>query len=380
MDETEGGRLRPEEAIAKVKEESRGLHRVYLGYAAGVGKTYQMLREGNLLLGQGHDVVIGFLETYNRKDTISQIKRLKTVPRRRVAYKGVILEEMDVDAILARHPEWVLVDELAHTNISESKHEKRYQDVEELLAAGINVMSTVNIQHMESLNETVRRITGVNIRETFPDWILDQADEIITVDITPEILQDRMRQGKIYAADKAAQALKHFFRKGNLLALREMALRKTAEETEDMLGAYKRSKRIDEPWPTYEKVMVGITIQPNSKDLIRRAWRLASRLQGELYVAHVVERGLSPEERHDLHKLFRFAQELGAQVVTLEGRDTIRKMVDFARQKEITQLVLGAQRPSWWDVLRWRGSPVDRVLRLTDQLDIIVVSNRDRAE
>lgn len=368
-------RLDPEEALKRAKHESRGRHRIYLGYAAGVGKTYAMLREGNRMKSQGIDVVIGFLEHHNRKETIAQVGELEIIPRRRVPYKGVYLEEMDLDAILVRRPTWVLVDELAHTNVPASRNEKRYQDIEELLAAGINVMSTVNIQHLESINDAVSCITGVEIRETFPDWVLDEADELIMVDITPELLQERLRRGKIYDPDKAAKALKNFFRKGNLLALREMALRKTAEDTDDRLKDYRKEKQIDETWPTVERVLVAITPLPGAKALIRRGWRIANRLRGELHVLHIDHRPLSVKQKQALKSHFDLAEELDAQVHQVKGTDVVEEIVRFAAEKQITQVVLGAGRPSRWEEIT-RGSLIDRLLRRTNSLDILIVSEQ----
>lgn len=372
-------RLDPEEALAWARRESRGKHRIYLGYAAGVGKTYAMLREGNRMRAQGIDVVIGILEHHNRAETIAQIGELESVPRRRVPYKGVVLEEMDLDAILARHPTWVLVDELAHTNVPGSRNQKRYQDVEELLRAGIHVMSTVNIQHVESLNDVVERITGVQVRETFPDWVLDQADEIIMVDLTPELLQERLRQGKVYEREKAMRALRNFFRKGNLLALRELALRKTAEETDDRLGDYRRENHIDETWPTVERVLVAITPLPGARALIRRGWRVASRLRGELYVVYVEGQRLSEAEQHALQSHFALAEELGAEACRLRGPDVVEALVRFTAERQITQLVIGAGRPSRWEEIR-QGSLVDRMLRRTNSLDILIISEVRKQE
>lgn len=369
------GRIDPEEALKRAKQESRGQLRIYLGYAAGVGKTYAMLREGNRMKSQGMDVAIGILEHHNRKETIAQVGELEIIPRRREPYKGVYLEEMDLDAILAHRPAWALVDELAHTNIPGSRNQKRYQDIEELLEAGINVVSTVNIQHMESINDAVSRITGVEIRETFPDWVLDEANELIMVDITPELLQERLRQGKIYENEKAARALKNFFRKGNLLALREMALRKAAEEIDDRLGDYRKEKHIEETWPTVERILVAITPLPGAKALIRRGWRVASRLRGELHVLHIENRPLSDEQKRALKGHFDMAEELEAEFHEVKGTDVVEEIVRFAAAKQITQVVMGAGRPSRWEEIT-RGSLIDRLLRRTDSLDILIVSEQ----
>lgn len=372
-------RLDPDEALQRARLEARGRHRLYLGYAAGVGKTYSMLREGNRMKAQGADVVIGVLEHYNRKETIAQVGDLEIIPRRREPYKGVILEELDLDALLDRRPTWALIDELAHTNVPGSRNQKRYQDIEELLQAGINVMSTVNIQHMESINDAVTRITGVEVRETCPDWVLDEADEIIMVDLTPEQLQERLRQGKIYEYEKAARALKHFFRKGNLLALREIALRKAAEETDDRLGSYRREQQIDTTWPTVERILVAITPLPGAKALIRRGWRVANRLRGEVHVIYVETRPVSEQDQRSLSGHFALADELGAKVHHVHGDDVVEELVRFAAQYQITQLVIGAGRTSRWDEIR-QGSLVDRLLRKTDSLDVLIVSELRKGE
>lgn len=369
----ETDRLDPEVALSRARQELRGKFRIYLGYAAGVGKTYTMLREGNRLKAQGADVAVGFLEHYNRKETIAQLGDLELIPRRRKPYRGVFLEEMDLDGILARRPQWVLVDELAHSNIPGSRNPKRYQDIEDLLAAGINVMSTVNIQHVESLNDAIQRITNVEVRETFPDWVLDNADEIMMIDISPELLQERLRQGKVYEDEKAARALKNFFRKGNLLALRELALRRAAEETDDRLGAYRKEKHIDEPWPTMEHILVAITPQPGAKALIRRGWRVAHRLSGDLHVLHVRSRPLSKSQEQELQSYVDLTEELGGEMHEVQGSDIVAELVRFANEKQITQLILGAGRPSRWEEI-WRGSLVDRLLRYTDKLDLVIVS------
>lgn len=376
-------RLTPEEALAKCQQEQlvappnarRGQHRIYLGYAAGVGKTYAMLREGNRLRAEGLNVQIGILETHGRKETAEQVGDIPLIPRKQVPYKGVTLQEMDLHEIQCRRPDWVLVDELAHTNVPGSPNPKRYQDVDILLDDGINVMSTVNIQHVESLNDTVSRITGVSIRETFPDWILDEADEIVTVDVTPEQLQERMKLGKIYETKKAIQALRQFFRKGNLLALRELSLRRAAEETDDRLGSYRKEKQIEDTWATMERVLVCITPLPGARALIRRGWRLAHRLRGELHVLFVEERPLSAADRAAIASHLALTKELDGQAHQVMMRDPVEAILTVARDHQITQVILGAGRPNRWEEII-KGSLVDRILRKTDSLDLLIIAEK----
>src|SRR5438876_4565526 len=251
----------------------RGRLRVYLGSVAGAGKTYTMLNEGHRREGRGTDVVVGYVETHGRPLTQAQLGDLEVIPRKKVTYRGVTLEEMDTEAIIARHPQVALIDELAHTNVPGSKHTKRYQDVEEILGAGINVVTTLNIQHLESLNDLVANITGVRVRETLPDWILDQADEVELIDISPHALRQRMKHGNIYPLDRIDTALNNFFREGNLTALRELALRRTAEKTEDQLEQYMTEHHISQPWAASERVLVGFDARPHTRQVIRDAWR-----------------------------------------------------------------------------------------------------------
>ncbi|HEX6551391.1 MAG TPA: sensor histidine kinase KdpD, partial [Ktedonobacteraceae bacterium] len=269
----------------------RGRLRVYLAAAAGAGKTYAMLNEGHRREGRGTDVVIGYVETHNRPQTQSQIGDLEIVPRKQVSYRGVTLEDIDTDAIIARHPKVALIDELAHTNVPGSKHIKRYQDVLEILDAGIDVVTTLNIQHLESLNDLVASITGVRVRETLPDWVLDQADEVELIDISPYALRQRMKHGNIYSPERIDTALNHFFREGNLTALRELALRRTAEKTESQLQEYMTEHKIDKLWPASERVLVGFDSRPHMRQVIRDAWRLAHGLHADLIAVSVQPEG-----------------------------------------------------------------------------------------
>ncbi len=279
----------PEEWLAEASPDqtARGVLKLFLGYAPGVGKTYSMLSEAIRRHSRGEDVVIGVVENHGRQGIIDLAKQLEAVPKRKVEYKGTAFEELDVDAVIARKPHVVLIDELAHTNIPGSKHRKRYEDVLEVLQAKIDVLSTVNIQHIESIAPTVRAITGVTIRETVPDWVLQMSSETVMVDLTPEALQNRMKRGDVYAKSKVDQALRNFFRPGNLIALRELALRQVAEQVDRSLESYMVEKDIRELWPVHERIAVCVSSNPKAQYLIARAARMARRLHAELYVVHV---------------------------------------------------------------------------------------------
>src|SRR5579885_322355 len=340
--------------------------RVYLGYAPGVGKTYAMLHEGQRRKVRGTDVVIGYVETYDRPLTMEAIGDLEIVPRKQIAYKGVVVEEMDVDAILARRPQVVLIDELAHSNVPGSKHEKRYQDVLEVQNAGINVITTVIIQHLESLKDTVERVTGIHVRESLPDWVLDGADEVELVDQTPEALQKRMLHGNIYPKSRIDDALQNFFRKGNLTALRELALRRVAEKTDDQLQQYMRSRGIEEPWHCAERVLVCVPPTSQAQQLVRRGFRLAERLHGELTVLHISQgrKKLDPkvsQAHQEVQKALQLAQELGAEVVSIESDEIADALVSYANEHNVTQIVMGESTKSWFQELL-HGSIVRQVL------------------
>ncbi len=333
---------KPEDWLEKAAppEKAKGIFKLFLGYAPGVGKTYSMLSEGIRRHNRGEDVVIGFVETHGRKRIEELAPELETVPRRKIVYKGTIFEEMDVDAIIARRPAVVLVDELAHTNIPGSKHRKRYEDVQEILAAKIDVLSTLNIQHMESLAPTVRTITGVTVRETVPDWVPLMANETVMVDLTPEALQHRMERGDVYSQEKVHQALQNFFRRGNLIALRELALRQVAEHVDRSLESYMTAKEIEENWPVRERLAVCISSNPAAQYLIARGARMARRLDADLYVVHV---DTGSDEKNSDKKLleanFRFAEDLGAKVIRLRGKSVADMMAKLAKEKHITQVI-----------------------------------------
>jgi two-component system sensor histidine kinase KdpD len=335
---------KPEDWLEKTRtpEKSKGIFKLFLGYAPGVGKTYSMLSEGIRRHNRGEDVVIGFIETHGRKGVEDLVPELETIPRRSIEYKGTIFEEMDVDAIIARHPAVVLVDELAHTNIPGSKHRKRYEDLLELLNAKIDVLSTLNIQHMESLAPTVHSITGVTVRETVPDWVPLMANETVMVDLTPEALQQRMERGDVYSKHKVHQALHNFFRRGNLIALRELALRQVTEHVDRSLESYMAAKDIEKNWPVRERLAVCISSNPSGQYLIARGARMARRLDAELYVVHVDTGAETQGPGHkSLEANIRFASDLGAKVVRIKGKSIADTMAAFAREKHVTQVIFG---------------------------------------
>jgi two-component system sensor histidine kinase KdpD len=359
---------------------SRGELRIYLGAAPGVGKTYAMLNEGRRRSARGTDVVVGFVETYGRQNTAAELGDLEVVPRKRMNDRAVDFEEMDVDAVLARRPEVALVDELAHTNIPGSRNEKRWQDVRELLEAGITVISTVNIGHVESLNDVVERITGIRQPETIPDAVVRGAHQVELVDMTPEALRRRLAHGNVYPPEKIDAALANYFRPGNLGALRELALLWVADQVDVALGQYRERHGITEPWETRERIVVAVTGAAGTEALIRRAARIAGRAHGELLGVHVrSEEGLLDEARPALAEHRRLLEEMGGQFHEVAGGDVGAALVDFARAENATQLVLGSTRQSRWGELA-RGSVINRVVRLSGPTDVHVISEQSRAE
>jgi two-component system sensor histidine kinase KdpD len=355
-----------ESLLARAREEGRARLRVYIGAAPGVGKSYQMLADAHELKRQGLDVVVGFVETHGRADTLAQIRDLEQIPLRHIEYRGVTLGEMDLDAILARHPAIAVVDELAHTNVPGTTHQKRYEDVLALLDAGINVIAAVNIQHIESLNDVIASTTGVRVRETVPDWVLKRADEVVNVDVSVETLRTRLRQGKIYDAAKIEQALGNFFRKGNLTALRELALRQLASDQADKAQQYRAREGLDGP-VIPEKVMVAMASRGSARNLLRVGSRIAGRLATDWFAVYVEtpkeEPGrIKPEDHVALGDNIRFAKQVGAQVVKLKGSRVADLLVEFAKREGITHVVFGQSARSRWDLLV-HGSIVDRFLR-----------------
>ena len=367
---------KPEEwlEVASPTANARGIFKLFLGYAPGVGKTYSMLSEAIRRKGRGEDVVIGIVETHGRKGIQELAVQLEAVPRKKIDYKGTPFEEMDIDAILARRPSVVLVDELAHTNIPGSKHRKRYEDVQELLAAKIDVVSTLNIQHIESIAPTVRAITGITVRETVPDWVPLSASETVMVDLTPEALVNRMRRGDVYGKEKVEQSLKNFFRRGNLIALRELTLRQVAEQVDRSLESYMDAKDIRQNWGVRERIAVCVSGSPAGQYLIARAARMARRMDAELYVVHV-HRELAPREENPkvLEANLRFAENLGAQVVKLTGQSVADAIAEFVRGRHITQVIFGRAPIRDWRKYLYL-SAVHRFLRDSPAVDVHIVT------
>ena len=360
-----GARPSAETLLAKLKEGERARLRVFIGAAPGVGKTYRMLEEAHTLKRQGVDIVVAYVEPHGRAETEALVGDLERVPLRRIEYRGVTLEEMDVDAVIKREPAVAVVDELAHTNAPGSKHDKRYEDVFELLDAGISVVTAVNIQHLESLNDVVARTTGVRVRETVPDCVLRRADEVVNVDVSVDTLRTRLRQGKIYGVEKIEQSLNNFFRKGNLTALRELALRQAATDQATKAHEYREREGLEQA-VIPEKVMVAIASRGSAKKLLRTGSRIAGRLASDWYAVYVEtpreEPGrIEPEDYAALEENTRFAELLGAKVVRLKARSVADALIEFARREGITHVVFGQSSRTRWDILL-HGSVINRFL------------------
>jgi two-component system sensor histidine kinase KdpD len=366
----------PEEwlAAAQPPEKTKGVLKLFLGYAPGVGKTFAMLSEAIRRTSRGEDVVIGIVESHGRKGTSELADQLEVVPRKELDYKGTIFEEMDIDAILARHPSVALVDELAHTNIAGSKHRKRYEDVLELLDANIDVISTVNIQHIESVAPTVQAITGVTVRETVPDWVLRLAGETVMVDLTPEALHNRMRRGDIYHREKIEQSLRNFFRTGNLIALRELALRQVAEQVDRSLSNYLEEKDIQQNWGVRERLAVCISANPRAQYLVARAARMARRMDAELYALHVEANGqMTANEEKSLEANMRFAESLGAKTVRVKSKSVASGAAMFVRDKKVTQVIFGRSATDGWRSLLYMNA-INRFLSDAPAVDVHIVT------
>lgn len=369
----------PDELLERVRQEgrraTRGRLKIFLGFAAGVGKTYEMLTEAARRRQRGQDVVIGYLETHARPGTEAQIGGLPIIPRAKIEYRGVSFEEMDTDAVLARRPHTVLVDELAHTNVPGSVREKRWQDIEVLLDAGINVLSTLNVQHLESLNDAVYDTTGVRVRETVPDHLLRDADEVVMVDITPRALLHRLERGDIYRPEKVAQAKENWFREGNLSALREIALREIASEVDEDVAADRRDRHISGPVATHDRIMVCLSPTQSSLRLLRRGWRISQRLKAEITAVYIESRPPKPAEQEILRNDFALADRLRIPVVVVQGGDIAGEIARYARENGVTQIVVGhSDRSRWQEFLR--GSIINHVTRDLRNVDILIVANR----
>ncbi|WFS04269.1 sensor histidine kinase [Rhizobium tumorigenes] len=370
----------PDALLEKARAETRGRLKIFLGAAPGVGKTYEMLVSGRAKIADGFDVVIGVVETHGRKETQALLSGFEIVPRVKLPYKGQLLEEMDLDAILARRPDWVLVDELAHTNAEGSRHPKRYLDVKELLDRGINVYTTLNIQHVESLNDVVSQITRIRVRETVPDSIIDMADDVEIIDLTPDDLIKRLHDGKVYVAKTAERALTNYFTPGNLTALRELALRRTAQRVDDQLLTHMQANAIAGPWAAGERILVSVDEDPRSASLVRYGARMASRLRARwsaVYVETNRSINLSETERDTIAATLRLAEQLGGEAITIPGRDVAEELLQHAASQNVTHIVTSAPRKR-----RWRdsfmGSASDALIRRAGDISVHVISGNDK--
>ena len=368
---------------ARREESPAGRLKIFVGAAPGVGKTYEMLQQARARKLDGYDVAVGVVETHGRKETQALLEGLEVIPRRRIEYKGQGLEEMDLDAVIARHPQIVLVDELAHTNAPGSRHPKRYLDVQELLSHGINVYTTVNIQHIESLNDVVAQITHVRVRETVPDSVFDRADAIELVDITPDDLIDRLKEGKVYVPKQAERALEHYFSPGNLTALRELALRRTAERVDEQLLTHMQAHAIPGPWAAGERILVCISEDPRAVGLVRYAKRLADRLHAPFTALYVETRRslqLTEVERDRIADTLRLAEALGGEALSVPGsmRSIADEMVGFAHANNVTQIVVGkSARSRWFEILH--GSVVHELVRKSGNISVHVIAGEELA-
>jgi two-component system sensor histidine kinase KdpD len=372
-------RPRPEDFLELVERAKRGRLKLYLGFAAGVGKTFRMLEEGHALKKRGVDVVVGFVETHGRQETAALIEGLEVIPRKKTQYRGVVVEEMDLDAILLRKPAVAIVDEIPHTNVPGSRHGKRYQDVLALLDAGINVIGAMNIQHLESLNDLVHRVTGVAVRETVPDGFIKQADQVVNIDLAIEDLLERLQTGKVYAPEKIAGALENFFKDENLTTLRELALREVAESLERGADGNTRDKHNTTLAAERGRVMVCMSsYPPHAATLLRRGSRTAGRLNTDWFVVYVETPQEAPDrieseaQRHLLSNI-ELARELGAEVVRIKGTDPVHAILDFARSHGVGQIIIGRSHQPWWRQVFGRSVPL-RLVKEASGLDLHIVS------
>lgn len=370
------GKKSPDAFLKEFHNEGMGKLKIYIGGAPGVGKTYQMLRDANDMKNSGVDVVIGLVETYERKETDKQIGDLEIVPLKNISYKDVVLLEMDVDAIIARKPQVVIIDELAHNNAPKSKNNKRYEDVLEILKNGISVMTAVNIQHIESLNDYVNRMTGVKVHETIPDKLLDIAEEVEVIDVSPTALRDRLKSGKIYSQDKVDVALDNFFRVGNLSALRELTLREVANEVDESLVEYKNEKNVEGLVGAQEKILVCVRLNFNAEYLIRRGYRIAKMMKADMFVIYVdnAEESINSNESKKLDDIMNLCNKLDAKFKVIKSIDIVKGIIRFAKENSITQIVIGQSARTRINEI-FRGSIVRRIMRNTKYIDVLVVSD-----
>lgn len=363
----------------------RGRLKIYMGYAAGVGKTYQMLVDAHELKAKGVDVVVGYFEPHSRKDTIAKVEGLEIVPRKKIEYRGSIFEEMDTDAILARDPECCVVDEFPHTNVPGSAHAKRWEDVQTVLEEGIDVLTTMNIQHLESLNDQVWHITGIRVRETIPDWVVQQADEVVMIDLTPRALLHRLARGVIYGREKAEQAMQNFFRESTLVALRELALRETAHEVVHRTGTdgvihEHGDARVIAASAVHHRLLVLVTPDPTSAMVIRRAKRVGDFLEAECFAVAVQPSGdlagLPQPEREAIAQHLNFARNLHIETRILEGSDVAAALIDFARRNQITQIFLARPKEHRWSLPPFSRDLVQKIVNTAKDMQVVVVAER----
>ncbi|HET7468725.1 MAG TPA: sensor histidine kinase KdpD [Gemmatimonadales bacterium] len=373
----------PDALLRRVQEEEararRGRLKIFLGASPGVGKTFTMLAAARAQRAEGLDVAVGVVETHGRQETARLVDGLEILPRKPLEYRGTTLLEFDLDAALARHPALLIVDELAHTNAPGSRHDKRWQDVEELLDAGINVWSTLNVQHLESLNDVVAGLTGIQVRETVPDSVLERADDVELVDVTPDVLQQRLREGKVYVPEQAGRAIDQFFRKGNLIALRELALRRTAERVDAQMRGYMAERGIRDTWAATERLLVCIGPSPTAVRLVRATRRMAARLHADWIAVHVEtprDQRLTRAEREDILRALELAEQLGARTVSLSGQSVADELLAYARAHNVTRIVVGKpERPSWQD--RLRGSLLDTLVRRSGAIEVLAITGEE---
>ncbi len=379
-------RPNPDDLLARVQAEenlkNKGHLKIFFGYAAGVGKTYAMLEAAHQRKTEGVDVVVGYVETHQRIETENMLKGLEVIPPKSLIYRNIQLLEMDIDRVLERKPQLVLVDELAHTNAPGSRHAKRYQDVDELLSAGINVYTTLNIQHLESLNDVVAQITGTKVRETIPDTVIDEVTDIELIDLPTDELLNRLKEGKVYIPEQAERAIEKFFRQGNLTALRELTMRRAAERVDDLMLEYMGKRAIPGPWPAAERLLVCISPGMVSEHLIRTARRLADELKAEWYAIFVEtprQVGLPAEQRDRVDQMLRLAEELGAKAVTISGTSVAETVTNYARDQNITKIIIGkSRRPRWQELLQ--GSVADQLIRVSGPIDVFFVNSEQQPE